>query len=119
MIDKETLKQRFLSDPVPIRLGNLASTLGRISSTARTSGSVKAVADLLDEAKHLIEWTAAETEAHTAAELVQIQRLIVIWQSIWEDAGDDRPHRTLLATLAKDWSEKTLDYSGLLNLNYS
>ncbi len=115
LINKEMLKQRFLSDPVPIRLGNLASTLGRISSNARTSGSAKSIADLLDEAKHLIEWTAAETEANTAAELVQIQRLIVLWQSIWENTEDDRPHRTLLATMAKDWSEKTLDYSGLLN----
>jgi len=75
MLNKEKLRQRFLRDPLPVRLGGLSATLGRISSSARESQSPSVVADLLDEAKHLIEWTAADAELQTAAELVQIQLL--------------------------------------------
>ncbi|MFH1007754.1 MAG: hypothetical protein V1800_09665 [Candidatus Latescibacterota bacterium] len=115
MLNEEKLRQRFLSDPLPIRLGGLSATLGRISSSARVSESPAAVvADLLDEAKHLIEWTAAEAEPETAAELVQIQRLIVLWQKGWGTSASDRTQQVLLSTLAKSWSDKVLESSGLL-----
>ena len=116
MVNKEKLRQRFLNDPLPVRLGGLSATLGRISSSARASESPAAVvADLLDEAKHLIEWTAAAAEPEIAAELVQIQRLIVLWQKGWGTAHCDRTQRVLLSTLAKNWSDKTLEFSGLLS----
>lgn len=44
-------------------------------------------ADLLDEAKHMIEWTAAETEPETASELVRIQTMISLWQRAWNEAS--------------------------------
>ena len=43
MVNKEKLRQRFLSDPLPVRLGGLSATLGRISSSARVSESPAAV----------------------------------------------------------------------------
>ena len=79
MINKEKLRQRFLRDPVPRRLGGLAATLGRLSSSARKSTDPNIVSNLLDEAKHLIEWTAAETEPEIAAELVSMQTLVNLW----------------------------------------
>lgn len=110
MTDREKLKQRFMRDPLDRRLGGLAATLARISSSARHSESPVIVENLLDEAKHLIEWTAAET----AAELAQIQRLITLWQQSWKTAMQDKSQRILLATLAKEWSDKTLQSSGLV-----
>jgi hypothetical protein len=114
MINKEILRARFLSDPLEIRLGNLSATLGRISSSARDSNTPTAVADLLDEAKHLIEWTAADAESEVAAELVQIQRLITLWQKSWENSYKEKYQRILLATQAKEWSDKALQSSGLI-----
>ena len=114
MTNKEKLKQRFMRDPLDRRLGGLAATLARISSSARNSESPVIVENLLDEAKHLIEWTAADTEAETAAELVQIQRLITLWQKSWESAYKEKSQRILLATQAKEWSDKTLQSSGLI-----
>ncbi|MCX6055517.1 MAG: hypothetical protein NTZ74_11505 [Chloroflexi bacterium] len=114
MINSEKLKQRFMREPLERRLGGLAATLARISSSARNSGSPIIVENLLDEAKHLIEWTAAETETETAAELIQIQRFITLWQKIWESACKEKTHRILLATQAKEWSDKTLQSSGLI-----
>ena len=114
MTNKEKMKQRFLRDPLERRLGGLAATLARISSSARNSESPIIVENLLDEAKRLIEWTAADTEAETAAELVQIQRLITLWQKSWESAYKEKTQRILLATQAKEWSDKTLQSSGLI-----
>jgi hypothetical protein len=111
---REKLRERFLRDPLPRRLGGLAATLGHISSSARNSTDPNTVADLLDEAKHLIEWTAADTEPETAAELVRMQTMITLWQRAWDDAGQHPKQRILLAVQAKDWSDKAVDFSGLV-----
>ena len=114
MIDKERLRKRFLRDPLPRRLGGLAATLGRISSSARKSSDPAIVSDLLDEARRLIEWTAGETEPETAAELVRIQILLTVWQKAWETASQNPHERLLLSLQAKDWSDRAVDLSGLL-----
>lgn len=111
--NKEKLRERFLRDPLPRRLGGLAATLGRISSSARESTDPMAVARLLEEAKYLIEWTAADTEPEVAAELVSIQRLVNLWLKAWEKASPTRDQRILLSVQAKDWSDRTLDFSGI------
>ncbi|MEW6093815.1 MAG: hypothetical protein AB1531_07625, partial [Chloroflexota bacterium] len=94
-------------------MGGLAATLGRISSSARRSTDPEIVSNLLDEAKHLIEWTAADAEPETAAELVQIQTMIALWQNTWKDASQNPKQRILLSVQAKVWSDKALDFSGL------
>ncbi|MBI3163587.1 MAG: hypothetical protein HYZ24_02810 [Chloroflexi bacterium] len=111
---QEQLRERFLRDSFPRRLGGLAATLGRISSSARKSTDPSIVSNLLDEAKHLIEWTAAETEPETAAELVQMQTMITLWQRAWIEASQHPQQRLLLSVQAKDWSDKAVDYSGLV-----
>lgn len=114
MKDMEKLRERFLQDPLPRRLGGLAATFGRISSSARKSTDPSIVSNLLDEAKHLIEWTAAETEPETAAELVQMQTMITLWQRVWNEASQNPKQRLLLSVQAKDWSDKAVDFSGLV-----
>jgi len=114
MKDKQKLHERFLRDPLPRRLGGLAATLGRISSSARNSTEPNVVSNLLDEAKHLIEWTAAETDPETAAELVQMQTMITLWQRAWSEASQNPKQRLLLSVQAKDWSDKAVEFSGLV-----
>lgn len=113
MTNKEKLREHFLRDPLPRRLGGLAATLGRISSSARKSTDPNIVSNLLDEAKHLIEWTAADAEPETAAELVRIQTMISLWQRAWTEASQNPKQRLLLSVQAKDWSDKAVDFSGL------
>ena len=110
---QEQLCERFLRDPLPRRLGGLAATLGRISSSARKSTDPSIVSNLLDEAKHLIEWTAADTEPETAAELVRIQTMISLWQRAWTEASQNSRQRILLSVQEKEWSDKAVDFSGL------
>jgi len=103
-----------MRDPLSRRLGGIAATLGRISSSARNSTDSIIVADLLNEAKHLIEWTAAETEPETAAELVRMQTLITLWQGTSDEASQNSKQRILLSVQAKDWSDKVVDFSRLV-----
>jgi hypothetical protein len=103
-MDKEQsgkLRERFLRDPLPCRLGGLAATLGRISSSARKSTDPIVVSNLLDEAKHIIEWTAADTEPETGAELIRMQTMITPWQRAWEEASQNPKQRLLLSVQAK------------------
>lgn len=103
-----------MRDPLPRRLGGLAATLGRLSSSARNSTDPNIVPSLLDEAKHLIEWTAAEAEPEAAAELVQMQTMLTLWQRAWTEASQNPTQRLLLSIQAKDWSDKAIDFSGLV-----
>jgi hypothetical protein len=114
MKDKELRRERFLRDPIPRRLGGLAATLGRLSSSARKSTDPSIVANLLDEAKHFIEWTAADTEPDTAAELVRIQTLVTLWQRAWEESSQSAKQRLILSVQAKHWSDKAIAFSGLV-----
>ena len=111
--NKEKLRERFLRDPLPRRLGGLAATLGRISSVARQTSDPAHVTRLLEEAKYLIEWTAAETDPEVAAELVSMQRMINLWLRAWDTASQFREQRVLLSVQAKHWSDRALDFSGL------
>ncbi|MDD2920884.1 MAG: hypothetical protein PHQ36_01235 [Anaerolineales bacterium] len=112
--NKEKLRERFLRDPLERRLGGLAATLGRISSSTRNSTDAAVVKNLLEEAKYLIEWTAADTAPEIAAELVSMQTLITLWAKAWDTASRDKSQRTLLSVQAKQWSDRALDLSGLL-----
>lgn len=114
MQNREKLRERFLRDPLPRRLGGLAATLGRISSVARKSSDPINVTRLLEEAKYMIEWTAADTEPDVAAELVSMQRLVNLWLKAWENASQNKDQRTLLSVQAKQWSDRAMDFSGLL-----
>ena len=78
MKNQEKLRKRFLRDPLSRRLGGLAATLGRISSSARKSTDPTIVANLLDE------------------------------------ASQSPKQRLLLSVQAKDWSDRAVDFSGVV-----
>lgn len=111
--NKEKMRDRFMRDPLPRRLGGLAATLGRVSSVARKSSDPTNVTRLMEEAKYMIEWTAAEAEPEIAAELVSMQTLINLWLRAWGSASQHKEQRTLLSVQAKHWSDLALDFSGL------
>ena len=114
MANKEKLRERFLRDSLPGRLGGLAATLGRISSSACESSDPANVVRLLEKTKYLIEWTAADTEPEVAVELVSMQTLINLWLKAWDKASQNKHQRTLLSVEAKHWSDRAMDFSGLL-----
>ena len=105
---------RYLADPLPRRLGALAADLARMASSARHVAGAESVALMLEESLYFIEWTAAELAPEVAAELVDIQIMLALWQRVWLEAQHSQSQRTLLAFQAKKWSDQILDFSGLL-----
>jgi hypothetical protein len=110
----EALRERYLRDPVPVRLGNLASNLARLKSFAQRPEMDAAAARVLAESRHFIDWTQAAAAPAVQAELRELQSLFVNWQSAWNEIWNDAEQRKQLARQAADWSQKILASSGLL-----
>lgn len=79
MKDWTLIRERYLRDTLPIRLGGLAANLSRIKSFAAYDAGRDAVESLIDESKFFIEWTAAEADSSVAAELVELQVQLACW----------------------------------------
>ena len=114
MRDLSEKQSRYLRDDVPIRLGNLASNLAHISSYAKSTNNPNAVERLLDESRFFIEWTAAETDLDTAAELVEIQVHLSWWYHHWKDEQTNPVQVSKITQECRAWSDRVLDLSGLL-----
>ena len=115
MINAQVKKERFLRDPIPVRLGGLAANLARVDSFSQNPANQAAVFDLFEESKHFIEWTAAETEIDTAVDLVELQLQIAIWQRNWHKTWNDVRLRQSVAKTSSNWSQRLLERSGLLS----
>jgi hypothetical protein len=110
--NKERIRERYLRDPLPTRLAGLASTLSKVSSSARRESAAEVVVDLLEEGQYFIEWTAAEAEPEIAGDLVNIQVMLSLWRNAWPEAQHSRPQRSILSVQAKLWSDQVLRYAG-------
>ncbi len=114
MRDWTIIRERYLRDGLPTRLGGLSANLSRIKSFAAHGGGREAVESLLDESKHFIEWTAAEAGSELAAELVELQVQLARWQHNWGRIWSNREQRQEVAEHATVWSKRVLEMSGLL-----
>ncbi len=115
MRDLSFIRKRYLQDELPTRLGGLAANLARIRSFSRHDSHSDGVAALIDESKHFIEWTAAEAETETAAQLVELQVQLSLWQRQWAHIWPDPERRQALAQESAEWSKRVLRMSGLLD----
>lgn len=115
MKDWTVKRERYLSEPVPNRLGELAANLARIDSFSKHDLNQDAVASLIEESKFLIEWTAIAVGVDRAAELVELQVQLARWQFGWAKIWVDAAQRRQVAEAARDWSDRVLDMSGLLS----
>ena len=67
------IRERYLRDSLPIRLGGLAANLARIKSFSNHPDHRDVIESLLDESKFFIEWIAPETGIDLQVELVALQ----------------------------------------------
>lgn len=108
-------KNRYLQDGLRVRMGGLAANLARVGSFSGHDRAKVAVIGLLEESKYFIEWTAAEYDISTAAELIDIQRLLAKWQRSIDSIWNDSLKRAEIGSLANEISNRLLAKSGLLN----
>ena len=106
----EKIRERFLRDPLPIRLGGLAADLARIASFSEHPGNRQAVASLLEEGKYFAEWTALDAPLETQAVLAELQVSLAVWERGWLNG---HPVATM-RTEAECKSEELLALAGLV-----
>ncbi len=114
MNNLEQRRERFMKDPLPIRLGGLSANLARINSFSKNAANKQAVENLIEESKYFIEWTAVELSAEKAFELVNLQIKLAVLQRDWETQWNNEKMRLEISLQAKDWSKSVLKFSGLL-----
>ena len=107
MKDLKRMRERFIRDPSPVRMGNLASDLLRLSKWIQGRHTDEAIVDLMREIASFMEWSGDLG----LAELADMQREICRWRSAWpiEQA------RHILALRASQMSNRILEWSGLLD----
>lgn len=115
MNDRTAVRDRYLQDGLPVRLGGLAANLARIQSFTARGASSDAVESLIDESKYFIEWTAGELESHVAEQLVALQLQLAQWQCDWSRIWADPEKRRILSDESSVWSKRVLEISGFLS----
>jgi len=108
------VRERYMRDGLPIRLGGLSTNLMRIASVADHPGNRQVVDSLLEESKFFIEWTAPGAPMDKQAALVELQIRLAVWQRGWHGDSTDKAKRAHLAREARAWAERVLGMSGLL-----
>ncbi len=111
----EKIRSRYLQDSVATRLGGLAANLARVASFSKNEGNREAVLATLQESKWFIEWTAGELNFQEAAELINLQIQIALWQLQSHKEWNDNSWRSELLTQSQQWSQRILQMSGLLS----
>lgn len=114
MKNLDTVRERYLRDPLPVRLGGLAANLSRMASFARNPANSAVVDGLFEESKYFIEWTIRDAQIEEQAELVQLQVQLAVWHRRWLRDFLQEETRTRLAQNAKQWSRRALLVSGLI-----
>ena len=114
MSDLAAIRERYLRDGAPVRLGGLAANLSRIKSFVKRDAGRDALESVINKSKFFIEWTAADTESDVAVELVGLQVQLARWQRNWADIWTDPSQRGSVAEQASAWSNRVLEMSGLL-----
>jgi len=110
----EAVRERYMQDGLPIRLGGLATNLMRIASVADHPGNRQVVDSLLEESKFFIEWTAPDASLDKQGALVELQIRLARWHYGWHSGSANQAKRARLAREARAWAEQVLEMSGLL-----
>lgn len=108
--EQPEFRERFQQLPWLQQLGNLASTLARISDLCSRPEYDALVRDLLREAAVLIEWSIPHVPPEFHMDLAFLQREMLAWRAAWPLEGA----RHLLALRARQMSDLLLYRTGLV-----
>lgn len=116
MIDEQLLKERFVRDGVPVRLGNLASSVKRLGYFIHKAKHEDAIQQLFEECRLFIEWTRAEAEFEIAQALGELRAALMIWRHEYAKYKQEENWRNAVNQTCAQWSQRLLELSGLLNV---
>lgn len=114
MNSEAALKKRFLRDAMPIRLGNLASSIERLGSFISLEEFDDTNLRLLGECQLFAAWTIFDAHQDTKADLETLQVDLASWQYEVQKGATDETSRAAISAACTRWAERLLDHSGLL-----
>src|SRR5436305_294191 len=100
-------RERFMCDPVPVRLGNRGSTVARLATYSAQPVAGERVLRLLVEAEYFIDCTGPEADPAIQPELVRLQLELARWRRRWQ-AGLQPPMAAELAAESRAHSQQVL-----------
>ncbi|MBI5349882.1 MAG: hypothetical protein HZB77_11305 [Chloroflexi bacterium] len=109
------IRERYLQDSLPKRLGALAADLARVVSFAKNPNNKDAVETLFEESRWFIEWTALDTQPEHIEALIQLQLTLAIWHLKWDSSYTDLEKVTKIRAQASLWSDRVLAMSGIMD----
>jgi len=119
MIDEIKLKELHLRDPIPIRLGNLASSVKRLGYLVHSKKSEKTVYQLFRECKLFSGWTLPDVEFKVKLQLEALQSELENWQQGFHSDNGNELWRAEINAACEQWSNRILELSGLLKTGRS
>jgi hypothetical protein len=105
---EKSFRERYTKMNWQQQLGNMASTLARVSNNAPVSAHDEVVVRCLREAACFIEWSAPNVPSEFLLELAAMQRELLAWQRAWPIEAA----RSLLALHARSQSDRILQMAG-------
>jgi len=111
--NKEKLRERFLRDPLLHRLVDWQQPSDGFHRL-RGNHPIRKMLSACWRRQNILLSGLRLTEPEVAAEFVSIQTLINLWLKSWEKTNQNKEQRTLLPMQAKQWSDRPLDFSGLV-----
>lgn len=114
MIDEMELKKLHLQDPIPIRLGNLASSVKRLGFLLSSKKPENVIHQLFHECQLFSAWTSSDNDSEIKDELSRLQYDLKNWEGNFQSSNGDDLWRTKIAAECEIWSNRLLDLSGLL-----
>ena len=78
-MDLQAVRERYLQDDFPKRLGALAANLARISSFSKKPENLDVIKGLLRESEYFIEWGISDAPIDLQEELVELQVRLAVW----------------------------------------
>ena len=115
MRNQNELQERFLKENATMRLGHLASDLGRIASLLGMRVGGETVKTVIEESKFFAEWAAPEVEPKVQELLADIQSFLALTELEWNGSSDRSEWRGVTARQLRYWSDELLKKAGFID----
>lgn len=108
-------RERYLNLAVPVRLGELAESLTFAIAPPDHPRYLEILGRFLSESVRFIDWTIADVDLEVQSELAELHSQLAEWLGDLQVIADDPLKYALVIVALKEWSQKILDRSGLVN----
>ena len=113
MKDYASVLDRYRRQPLPMRLGNLASNLARIRTMALDQRTVADGAKVVEESRHFADTLIADTNPFLSEEMANLRDLLDEWLAAWPRLAQPSESLTEITKAAARWSALLIERSGL------